>query len=214
MSEVTEELPVEETPKLYAGKYKSVEELEKAYKNSAKVFNDNKVLQERLKNYEVPESYHLPDISLPATMLQEIEGLAKAANLSQEQFNKTLYAMAGQQKQYHTQLENKKKTWGDKLPLVQDYITKNYPTSLHSTILNTLIGDENAMTEALKHRDQLLNSQVPGLSNQQAHHQTDPYDGQQEMLKLAKEYEKNPTNKNRKRLINLAQEVAEARIKN
>ena len=54
MSEIIEEIPVEEPSKLYAGKYTSVEELEKAYKNSAKVFNDNKVLQERLKNYEVP----------------------------------------------------------------------------------------------------------------------------------------------------------------
>ena len=190
MSEITEKLPVEETPKLYAGKYKSVEELEKAYKNSAKFFNDNKALQERLKNYEVPESYHLPDVSLPKTMLQEIEGLAKAANLSQEQFNKTLFAMAEQQKHYQIQLEDKKKTWGDKLPLVQDYITKNYPTSLHATVLNTLIGDENAMTEALKHRDQLLNSQVPGLSNQQAN-LSNSYDGQQELLKAAKEYERN-----------------------
>jgi len=69
------------------------------------------------------------------------------------------------------------------------------------------------MTEALKHRDQLLNSQVPGLSSQQAHNRTDPYDGQQEMLKLAKEFEKNPTKQNRKKLINLAQEVAEARSK-
>jgi hypothetical protein len=213
MSEIIEELSIEEPPKLYAGKYKSVEELEKAYKNSAKVFNDNKALQERLKNYEVPESYHLPDVSLPKTMLREIEGLAKAANLSQEQFNKTLYAMAEQQKQYQTQLKDKKKTLGDKLNLLQDYVNKTYPTALHTTVLNTLIGDENAMTEALKHRDQLLNSQVPGLSSQQAHNRTDPYDGQQEMLKIAKEYEKNPTKQNRKKLINLAQEVAEARCK-
>lgn len=208
----TEETIIE-TPKLYAGKYKSVEELEKAYKNSAKVFNDNKALQERLKNYEIPESYHLPDVSLPETMLQEIEALAKAAGLNQEQFNKTLFAMTKQQKQYKTQLEDKKKTLGSKLSIVQDYVTKTYPTSLHNTILNTLIGDENAMTEALKHRDQLLNSQVPGLSSQQANF-SDPYDDQQEMVKIAKEYEKNPTDKNRKRYINLATEVAEARFKN
>lgn len=212
MSEITEELPVEEQPKLYAGKYTSVEELEKAYKNSAKVFNDNKALQERLKNYAVPESYHLPDVSLPETMLQEIEGLAKAANLSQEQFNKTLYAMADQQKQYQTQLDNKKKTLGNKLNIIQDYITKNYPASLHVTVLNTLIGDENAMTEALKHRDQLLNSQVPGLSNQQAN-LSDPFEDRTELLNVAKEYQKNPTEKNRKRYINLANEVAEAKLK-
>ena len=211
MNEITEELPAEEQPKLYAGKYKSVEELEKAYKNSAKVFNDNKTLQERLKNYEVPESYHLPNVSLPETMLQEIEGLAKAAGLNQEQFNKTLFAMTEQQKQYQTQLEDKKKTLGNKLNVIQDYVTKTYPTSLQSTILNTLIGDEHAMTEALKHRDQLLNSQVPGLSNQQAN-LSDPCDGQQELLKAAKEYERNQSDKNRKRYINLAKVVAQARF--
>lgn len=145
-------------------------------------------------------------------MLQEIEGLAKAANLSQEQFNKTLHAMAEQQNRYQTQLDNKKKTLGDKLNIVQDYVMRNYPTSLQSTILNTLIGDDNAMGEALKHRDQLLNSQVPGLSNQLAH-RTDPYDAQQEMLKLAKEYEKNPNTKNREKLITFAHKVTEARVK-
>ncbi|KAF5301474.1 hypothetical protein FQR65_LT19209 [Abscondita terminalis] len=196
MSEITPELPVEELPKLYAGKYKSVEELEKAYKNSAKSL----------------KAIICPDVSLPETMLHEIEGLAKAADLSQEQFNKTLYAMADQQNQYQTQLENKKKTLGNKLSLVQDYVTKNYPTSLQSTVLNTIIRDENAITEALRHRDQLLNSQVPGLSNQHAN-LSDPYDNQQEMLKAAKEYEKNPNTKNRKKLINLAQQVAEARVK-
>lgn len=83
---------------------------------------------------------------------------------------------------------------------------------MHVTVLNTLIGDENAMAEALKHRNQLLNSQVPGLSSQQAY-QSDPYDGQQEMLKIAKEYEKNPNAKNRKRYINFAHEFAETKIK-
>lgn len=64
----------------------------------------------------------------------------------------------GRVNQYQTQLENKKKTLGDKLNVVQDYATSNYPTSLQSTVLNTLIRGANAMTEAFKHRDQLLNS--------------------------------------------------------
>ncbi len=69
------------------------------------------------------------------------------------------------------------------------------------------------MSDALKHREQLLNSQVPGLGSQRAN-LSDPYEGQQEMLKVAKEYEKIPTEKNRKRYINLAKEVGEARFKN
>jgi hypothetical protein len=208
----TAEIIVEETPKLYAGKYNSVDELEKAYKNSAKVFNENKALQETLKNYQVPESYQLPEVTLPETVLQEVQALAKITGLNQEQFNKTLFAMSEQQKQYQTALDDKKKTLGDKLNVVQDYVTKTYPASLQHTILNTLLGDENAMTEALKHRDHLLNSQVPGLSNQQANW-SDPDEGQQEMLKMAKEYEKDPSDKNRKRYINVAKEVSEARFR-
>lgn len=37
-----------------------VEELEKAYKNSATVFNENKALQKKLKSFAIPESYQLP----------------------------------------------------------------------------------------------------------------------------------------------------------
>lgn len=92
--------------------------------------------------------------------------------------------------------------------MVEDYVTKNYPSSLHNTVLDTILGDENAM----KHRDQVLNSQVPDLSNQRAN-LSYPYEGQTELLNVAKEYQKNPTEKNRKHYINLAQEVAEIKVK-
>ncbi|WP_010597626.1 hypothetical protein [Rickettsiella massiliensis] len=134
------------------------------------------------------------------------------AGLNQEQFNKTLNSMTEQQQHYQSQREDRKKFLGDKLTIIEDYVTKTYPASLQSTILNTLIGDENAMSDALKHRDQLLNSQVPGLSSQRAN-LSDPYEGKNELLKVAKEYERDPSDKNRKRYINLASEVAEARFK-
>ena len=202
-----------EPPKLYAGKYKSVEELEKAYKHSAKVFNDNKALQEKLKSYDPPESYSLPEsITLPEPEIKGLESIAKSAGLNQEQFTKTLTAVSEQQQQYQNRIEERKKILGDKLNIVQDYVTKTYPASLHSTILTTLLGDENAMLDALKHRDQLLNSQVPGLRSQRAN-LSDPYEGKSELLKLAKEYERDPSDKNRKRYINLASEIAEAPVK-
>ena len=206
---VTEETVVTEPPKLYAGKYKNVEELEKAYKNSAEVFNENKILQEKLKSYEVPENYSLPEVSLAEPVLNDIQKLAKSSGLNQEQFNKTLVSMQEQQRQYQNQLEERKKQLGSQLKVVEDYVTKTYPPSLHNTVLNTLLGDENAMSDAMKHRDQVLNSQVPGLSNQRAN-LSDPYKGRTELLNIAKEYQKNPTEKNRNRYINLAQEVAEA----
>ena len=209
---VTEETVVTESEKLYSGKYKSIEELEKAYKNSAKVFNENKILQEKLKSYEVPESYILPDVQLAEPVLNDLQHLAKSAGLNQEQFTKTLLSMQEQQKQYQTQLEERKKQLGEQLKVVEDCVTKTYPPALHNTILNTLLGDKNAMSDVMKHRDQVLNSQVPGLSNQRAN-LSDPYEGRTELLTLAKEYQKNPTEKNRKRYINLASEAAKNKFK-
>ena len=66
------------------------------------------------------------------------------------------------------------------------------------------------MSDAMKHRDQVLNTQVPGLSNQRAN-LSDLYDGRTELQNLGKEYHKNPTEKNKNRYINLAKEVGKAR---
>ena len=85
---------------------------------------------------------------------------------------------------------------------------KSYPHALYDTILTTLLGDENAMSDAMKHHDQVLNSQVPGLNNQRGNF-SDTYDGKAELINLARGYEKNPTENNKKRYINLAREVAE-----
>ncbi len=207
----TEEPVATNPPQLYAGKYKSVEELEKAYKNSSTVFNENKVLQEKLKSFAVPESYQLPEsVSLSEQEIQSLVNTAKQVGLNQSQFEKTLATMQEQQQNYQTQLAERKKQLGEQFKVVEDYVTKTYPSALHNTVLTTLLGDENAMNDALKHQDQLLNTQVPGLSNQRAN-LSDPYEGQAKLRKMAEEYRKNPTEKNRQSYINLANEVAEAR---
>jgi hypothetical protein len=87
---VTQETVAVESPQLYAGKYESIGELEKAYKNSSKVFNENKVLLEKLKSYEVPENYTLPEVSLSESVLSELQHVAKSAGLNQEQFKNNL----------------------------------------------------------------------------------------------------------------------------
>ena len=206
-SPVAEEIPATEPVKLYSGKYKNIEELEKAYNNSSKVFNENKALKEK---YKVPESYNLPEVSLPENVINDLQQLAKSAGFNQEQFDKTIVSIHEQKKQLENQLEAKKKQLGDQLKVVEDYVKKNYLPTLHNTILNTLLGDDNAMSDAMKHRDQVLNSQVPGLSSQRVN-LSDPYEGRTELLDVAKEYQKNPTEKNKKRYINLATAVAEAR---
>lgn len=206
-SPVAEEIPATEPVKLYAGKYKSIQELEKAYTNSSTVFNENRALKEK---YKVPENYVVPEVSLPETVINDLQQLAKSAGFNQEQFDKTIVSIHEQKKQQQTQLESKKQQLGDQLKVVEDYVMKNYPHALYDTILTTLLGDENAMSDAMKHRDQVLNSQVPGLNNQRGNF-SDTYDGKAELINLAREYEKNPTEKNKNRYINLAKEVAEAR---
>lgn len=116
--------------------------------------------------------------------------------------------MHEQKQQLQNQLEARKKQLGDEFKVVEDYVTKAYPSTLHTTILNTLLGDENAMSDAMKHRDQVLNTQVTGLSNQRANLSA-PFDSRAELLNMAKEYQKKPTEKNKQRYINLAKEVGE-----
>ena len=68
------------------------------------------------------------------------------------------------------------------------------------------------MDDALKHRDSLLNSKVPGI-DQAGNSAQRTYDGQKEVAKAAEEYRKHPTQANRDRYINIAAEVGNERFK-
>ncbi|WP_010597590.1 hypothetical protein [Rickettsiella massiliensis] len=178
------------------------------------MFNENKALQEKLKSFAVPENYQLPEsVSLSEQELQGLANAAKQGGLNQAQFEKILSTMQEQQQSYQTQLAERKKQLGEQFKVVEDYVAKTYPSALHHTVLATLLGDENAMKDALKHRDQLLNSQVPGLNNQRASY-SDPEDAKEALAKISDEYHQNPTEKNRKRYINLASEVTKERSRN
>ena len=50
------------------------------------------------------------------------------------------------------------------------------------------------MSDAMKHRDQVLNTQVPGLSNQRAN-LSDPFEGRAALQKLSNEYNNDPLKK-------------------
>ena len=94
-SRVAEEIPATEPVKLYASKYKSIQELEKAYTNSSTVFNENRALKEK---YKVPENYIVPEVSLPETVINNLQQLAKSAGFNQEQFDKTIVSIREQKK--------------------------------------------------------------------------------------------------------------------
>ena len=105
----------------------------------------------------MPESYQLPEfISISEVEIQGLVTTAKQVVLNQSQFEKSLATMKEQQQNYQTQLAERKKQLGEQFKVVEDYVANTFLSSLHNTVLNTLLGDENAMNDALKHRDQLL----------------------------------------------------------
>lgn len=202
-------------PKLWAGKYKSVEDLEEAYKSSAKVFQENAQLRTQLEGFtKVPEDYQVPEsITLRAGEIAEIKSLAKNSSLTQAQFLKIAEQMDSRVKHQMSSYEKSKQDLGEKtINILNDYVIKNYPEKLHETVLSKLIKDKDAMSDAMKHREGLLNSQVPGI-NKSVAGKRENYDGQNELLQLALKHQKTRNQHDKEKLIDVARQVAEARYR-
>lgn len=206
---------IQKEEKLLAGKYRSVEELEEAYKNSAKVYNENIELKKRLDGYTVtPGDYTLPEgLNLNEGHIRDLKDMAKQAGLNQDHFVKMATELDGRLKHNLQIFEDTKKSLGDdKINVLNDYVKKYYPEKLQDHVLTKLIKDKDAMSEAMEHRDKMLNSKVPGIErgNTVA---PEKYDGQKELENAHREYERNPNEKSRNKYIKVAEEVANERFK-
>lgn len=203
-------------PKLYAGKYKSVEELEKAYNHSATAIREAKEAASKLtEQYKVPDNYEAPqDLSMRDSELEEVRGIAKKAGLTQHQFHETAREMQARIKAQIDATESAKTAIGsEKLAVINDYVDRFYPESLRPTVLNKIIRDGNAMSDALKHRDSILNSTAPGLSEGSTGATESRYDGQSELMKAANQFAKTKNAADKERYIKLAAEVGAERFK-
>lgn len=90
-------------------------------------------MQEKLKSFAAPESYQLPEsVSLSEQEMQGLVTTAKEVGLNQSQFDEDTYYDARQQN-YQTQLAERKKQLGEQFKVVEDYVTKTYPSALHNT---------------------------------------------------------------------------------
>jgi len=156
--------------KLYAGKFKTVEELEAGYKNSLPTFQENEQLKAKVAELgTIPDQYLNPaDVELDQNRLTALQARAKAAGMTQAQYEKYVRNEKAVQEQGQQQFENLRKELGEQdLNLLKDYVNKNFPTytdSVKESFLNTLIVNKEARTAALNHRTQLLNNQVPGMN--------------------------------------------------
>lgn len=156
----------ENTEKLYAGKFKTVEDLEAGYNSSAKVFQENNDLKKRLEDISrVPDDYAPPsEIALHESDLAEAKRLAKESGMTQSQFERFAKQQEAKAKKQLEDFENAKKEIGpDKLNVLQDYIKNYYPEKMQDTVLKTLIKNKEAREAAFAHREQLLNNTAPGM---------------------------------------------------
>ena len=185
---------VQEEPKLYAGKYKSVEELEKGYCHSLQSLNE---IKSELKSFTAPEEYVIPDVKTHHEIISRAKELAKSTGLSQSQFDAVVRKMDEKNRDSIEKFEESKKRAGEKLDILEDYVSRHYPKKLKSTIINSLVMDPEAMDEALKHRESMLNTQVPGIhSARGASFSTNDKTEKEKMIEAMRNYNSNPTKEN------------------
>jgi hypothetical protein len=200
----------------WANKFKNPYELEKAYGESVKVYNENKQLKQKIEEFQkAPDEYVMPDdLSLAEEDVKELSRIAKESDLSQAHFEKVAKKMSDNAIKAREAWENRKKDIGEeKLNLINDYVQRaNFPEKFQDIIINKIIEDNDAMSEAFKHRDKLLNSQVPGM-NQGTGMPDKPNDGQKELRDLIIESEKRNSPDLKDKIIKLAREIGHERYK-
>ena len=197
---------VQEEPKLYAGKYKSVEELEKGYCHSLQALNE---IKSELKSFTAPEEYIIPDVKTHHEIISRAKELAKSTGLSQSQFDAVVRKMDEKNRDSIEKFEESKKRAGEKLDILEDYVSRHYPKKLKSTIINSLVMDPEAMDEALKHRESMLNTQVPGIhSARGSSFSTNDKTEKEKMIEAMIRYNTNPTKENLDDYMNRVESVA------
>ena len=209
----------EETEVLYAGKFKSVEELEKGYKESLSVHVKNKELEEKLSQMQtVPDSYNVPENSiLDSKQLAELTEVAKNSKMSQEQFDAAINSLASNAKQKESQWETRKKLIGEQnINVLKKYVDENFSTydeRFRSQMLNQIILDDATMEKAMEDREKRLNSSIPGVNQTGNNPPSDINAGRAEAQALAQRAMAEPGNKeNIKKLLNLCRDLGHARM--
>lgn len=152
---------------LYAGKFKTVEELEAGYKNSLPLYQENQTLKSKFDEVtKIPDEYLTPsDVALHEDDISDVKTLAKNSGLTQAQFEKLARETYVKGKNKLDAYEKAKADLGaDTLHTLQDYVEKYYPAKIGESVLKKLILEKDARDIALQHRNTLLNSRVPGMN--------------------------------------------------
>ena len=210
----------QEAAKLYAGKFKSVEELENGYKQSLPLYQKNKELEDKLKQREyIPDDYSVPEsVAMRDTQINELKKLAKSAGLNDEQFSRPAISVNENIKNQMQAFEARQESIGEeKINLAKSFVDNKFSgfsDDFRSNMINQIIMDDNTMNDALRLREQDLNSSVPGSSRTTGSPaKTDQMqDARAELLDLAQQTEMRPNDMHlRKKYISKAEEVGQYR---
>ncbi|HWI50134.1 MAG TPA: hypothetical protein VNU45_18135 [Rummeliibacillus sp.] len=153
--------------KLYAGKFKTVEELEAGYNNAAKVYQENDDLKSKYTQATtVPDDYQVPaNVALHDNDVAQLKQAAKESGLTQAQFEKLASKQNDNVRSKFENFENSKKEIGvDNLNLLQDFLNKTYPDKVAEKMLNEAIKNKDIRDQILEQRTKTLNSSVPGVN--------------------------------------------------
>lgn len=155
--------------KMYAGKFKSVEELEEGYKNAAKVYQENEDLKQKLNEYNPPNDYQVPKLeNMNDHILKDVQQRAKAAGLNQKQFERLLVKTQEDHTNESKMVEDKIKSIGEsQLATLKDYVGRRYPKKIQDDIIKKAALDQETYNAILDQRNSELNSQVPGINKVQ-----------------------------------------------
>lgn len=162
---MTEPQPSDNDVKLYAGKFKTIEELEAGYNNAAKVYQDNEDLKRKYdETIKVPDDYQVPsEVRLHDDDVAQLKQTAKNSGLTQSQFEKLALAQTSAVQSKLDSFENAKKEVGaDNINLLQDFINKSYPAKVAEKMLKEAIKDKDLRAELMEQRTKMLNSSIPG----------------------------------------------------
>ncbi|HSS97000.1 MAG TPA: hypothetical protein VLK33_08220 [Terriglobales bacterium] len=153
---------------LYAGKYKTVGELEEGYKNAAKIFQENDDLKKKFEEVtKVPDAYNVPaDLTLHESDLEAVRNEAKNSGLTQAQFEKLARERNARSASKAQSFEEAKKALGaDNTNVLQDFLKKSYPDKAAEVLLKQAIVNKEVREQILEQRNKALNSTVPGGGN-------------------------------------------------
>ena len=214
---MSDENIVNDEPQLYAGKFKSIEDLEKGYKEGLSVHLRNKELETEINTMRtLPDSYQVPEgIQLRESHINDIKDLAKCSGMNQNQFDSALKNYNDKVASQLSDIETRRNQVGEeKINVIKGYVDNKFSEfddSFRQEVINKCIRDDNMMEKVMSDRDNMLNSKAPGVNQVPVQVQR-RNDMKSELFDAGIKAKMDPRNKSaREKYINLCRDVAHAK---